>query len=117
MIQANELRIGNYFETSNINYSKVTSIKQYNVYCESYFPHELELCKPIPLTEEILLKCGFEGKLTFWKGLLGVSLLDGITMINEFNYDCEYLHVRTRYLHQLQNLYFALTGEELDIKL
>ena len=70
--------------------------------------------EPIPLTEEILLKCGFE-----YDG-------DGIYGVDNVYYDFYFsktgvvvrgLNNKIYHLHQLQNLYFALTGEELTIKL
>lgn len=33
-----------------------------------------------------------------------------------FFYNCNPQNVKLEYVHQLQNLYFALTGEELEIK-
>ena len=73
--------------------------------------------KPIPLTEEILLKCRFEkGDYNEFrhKDVIGMlTLFDGV---------CE-LHLSDLYsvwvesLHQLQNLYHALTGEELEVHL
>lgn len=67
---------------------------------------------PIKLTEEILLKCGFEIKPYsytnphFIKGGFG---FDAITFEIKINGQ----HTNLKYLHQLQNIYFALTGEEL----
>ena len=70
--------------------------------------------RPIELTEEILLKCVF----------IPCSIID-----NHFNISgmciwkcndmflCDKNGIHIKYLHQLQNLYFALTGEELEIKL
>jgi hypothetical protein len=65
-----------------------------------------ENIKPIELTEEILFKCVFalnhvflykhEG--SFWHDTLNGS-------------------IEIKYLHQLQNLYYILTGKELEIKI
>lgn len=83
---------------------------------------------PIDLTEEILLKCGFS-KDGYKNGFLGKDFKSGNIIIDfvlcepfkkgEFNkfysHDLEgYKYVEIQYLHQLQNLYFALTGEELE---
>jgi hypothetical protein len=86
--------------------------------------------KPIPLTEEWLLKFGFKRRFAcnkwFEKSHKGVLLLT-----NDFNeikgeafstkIEFVFIHdytpsVRAKYVHQLQNLYFALTGKELTIK-
>jgi hypothetical protein len=74
---------------------------------------------PIPLTEEWLLKFGFELDIEddgYSKGKYKVSVSDEgcIFFIYDSYYPieiCEFKHT-----HQLQNLYFALTGEELEIK-
>jgi hypothetical protein len=80
--------------------------------------------KPIPLTEDILLKCGFKlrddkffGKRIKKYTYLEVNITGKRTIIYSEDgarfVDISY----TNYLHQLQNLYFALTGEELKIEL
>lgn len=76
--------------------------------------HEYE---PIHITEEWLLKLGFEtGMLNTWSIIpidtyaiisLGKKA-DGFYMTN--------LPIKVNHVHQLQNLYFAITGEELTIK-
>lgn len=76
---------------------------------------EDKMIQAIPLTEEWLLKFGFTvnaNDIWFDKGDLSV-LNDGTSVAfrncdNYFNIGAKCKHV-----HQLQNLYFALTGEEL----
>lgn len=109
MIKANELRLGNWVLDVYDNKVKVTIIDD-----------TVDWAKPIPLTPEILEKSGFVKqmewtycieiqvgqKLVYYLGEKGWS-------IGNKNYsDFENL----KYLHQLQNLYHALTGEELEIK-
>jgi hypothetical protein len=79
----------------------------------------------IPLSEEILSKCGFEIffatdpqednplKLYTYKSFQLVRHERDIYFI----YASENYIVKVKYIHQLQNLYFALSGEELTIKL
>lgn len=81
-----------------------------------------EYIKPIPLTEEWLLKFGFfvsTRKNCYYKnwGTNGVELI-----VHDYHYKggFEYelgsnKYKVVEYIHQLQNLYFALTGEELTI--
>ena len=73
----------------------------------------LDYLEPIPLTQELLEKCGFEPFLNMLvKGGIGWTEGDSLIQI------CEGMGaVECTTLHQLQNLYFALTGEELNIKL
>jgi hypothetical protein len=75
---------------------------------------------PIPLTEEILLKCGFEHITE------GLRYADKNHLIVNGDKDWLFMpfctndidcYIPIKYLHQLQNLYFALTGEELEFKL
>lgn len=79
--------------------------------------------KTIPLTEEWLLKFGFRER---YKSHISVVYeIEEAPEINIrfklFNETCNFRHYGTyirkiKYVHQLQNLYFALTGEELQIK-
>ena len=80
--------------------------------------------EPIPLTPEILEKAGFEefpdssglyGYEAFTKGncYVEISPTRGIGVSIGSMETAQSI----KYLHQLQNLYFALTGEELNIKL
>ena len=92
---------------------------------------------PIPLTEEILLKCGFE-KIVFDSEETGYGVDYNLKANNDLfiNYSDDFscglyssksevknsLSVipfwgNTKTVHGLQNLYFALTGEELEINL
>ncbi len=74
-----------------------------------------EIYKPIPLTKEWLVKLGFKlwcgsyerNDIKIFEVECGMFVLegDGKSIGNIFNH-----------VHQLQNLYFALTGEELTIK-
>jgi hypothetical protein len=129
MIQANELRIGNYF----IGYDNKPFKFDIRHFC--LLDNDIELNEiiryPIQLTEEILLKCGFkESKVErngFSEWVLNDFIFDfrihndcknsfGIKVLGG-NYHSVYFNWNTKYLHQLQNLYFALTGSELDIEL
>jgi hypothetical protein len=80
---------------------------------------------PIPLTEEWLVKLGFKQcgyEMLSWKHetLLPSFDLDGINWADFDEPDYQFLTykvgdeiLRIDYVHQLQNLYFALTREEL----
>ncbi len=90
--------------------------------------------EPIPLTEEWLLRFGFELLDSYEGDTLIKTYGINITSVNDlekliicdFNWDIsigEYeseefytLDTDFKHVHQLQNLYFALTGEELKIK-
>jgi hypothetical protein len=80
-----------------------------------------DYAEPIPLTEEWLLKLGFiEKKPWFFEIKMGDYELgiNRIPLTAQIQSDGEFLAFltnRTKYVHQLQNLYFAITGEELKI--
>jgi hypothetical protein len=111
-MKAQELRIGNYVYNGFNDITKISSIIcQYNT--SGYL---LETLKPIPLTEEILLKCGFEK--TYFENIPYFE--KGCLTIDGCFYDVELMDstkLNIIHLHQLQNLYFALTGQELNIEL
>jgi len=120
-MKANELRIGN---RVNLYGSEATIIPNDFEKWFQYEPNwESKAFKPILLTEEWFLKFGTkknENNDLFIQHptneLLRFYLVDGF--IQETKSDCcpisNYKHIK--YVHQLQNLYFALTGNELEIK-
>lgn len=86
--------------------------------CETDSPE----CNPIPLTLEWLERMGFK-KVPNGVGLLVLegyveisSLFTGFPLTLGIDGSRMPLH-QVKYVHQLQNLYFALTGEDLEIKM
>ena len=70
--------------------------------------------EPIQLTEDILLKCGFSKANGYKQGGYEITTYeDGYILDNGY----QIMGKTFFYLHQLQNLYFALTNEELNIEL
>lgn len=145
MINIRELRIGNYVNVRNTSGNKsvsgiVFSINDSLVSVKGNTnPYDYHLLEPIPLTEEILLNNKFEkikNRITFRivpriayelkykpKGCNDVCFLVFIKDNGEFNHvvpadnDKECALIPVKSLHQLQNLYFSLTGEELEANL
>jgi hypothetical protein len=76
-----------------------------------------EAIKPIPLTEEWLLKFGFLKR----KKSLALDVFENKVLYIRFDNQDKYQfflngkYIQIHYLHQLQNLYFALTGTELTL--
>lgn len=125
MIDPKTLRIGNWIIGTTDGIGKPNQIQQVFAIEENYinlvYDHQgggyyikPEDAYPIPLIDEILLKCGFnihgmhiEGDISLFK-----SANDNIYP-NLSDYDSP----RIQYLHQLQNWVFLLTGKELQIDL
>lgn len=124
MIQANELRIGNYIVFNEDDaISKVigihTDIDGVDVQLndeETYI--ELRQFSGIELTEEILLKCGFKKKSYLYNlKNYHIDLTNGFFFIGNDHASSGNVDAFIKHLHQLQNLYFALTGKELEVKI
>lgn len=73
--------------------------------------------KPIPLTEEWLLKFGFKKSNNLYtKDFCGGLYSLQLNLSHNGTYFTYYDgYVVLDFIHKLQNLYFALTGEELTI--
>ncbi len=141
MITTNEIRIGNWLQ--DIEHFKgefqVEAISKYVVTSPDW-SLELNEIEPIELTEEWLLKFGFTKLYHFSNIELSLEFGD-ITFEYSYTYHVnginKMLTLRIwiedvssedipqlsgiyiengKYVHQLQNLYFAITGEELTIK-
>jgi hypothetical protein len=122
-MKASELRIGNLIlgEVDDWKVGRVVAINvigghdvSLDIDSVSYLIKDLQ---PIPLTEEWLGKFGFENERGLFKKngiIVGLDGDDSIKGQYSVPYDGEFLKVS--HVHQLQNLFFALTGEELEIK-
>lgn len=120
-LKANELRIGNllYYdnevkEICSIHSDNTIRFKDKEKGSIGCFSVKTPLIKPITLTEEWLLKFGYTEE-DFETGKIIIvtenNKLIGF-IINKYSYSPV-----IKYVHQLQNLYFALTNEELTIKM
>lgn len=121
MINTKDLRLGNFInydcETVKVLALSENSIKFKNDEIEGFEMFPSELYNYEKLSEEWLLRFGFEEKSKSQNFYLenfrfhiskpanydGFIFCDGYDVITD----------RIKYVHQLQNLYFALTGEEL----
>jgi len=128
-MEANELRIGIWVNEDILGNCIVTPIEPKLVWVviknmtksgiieDVQYHLDISSLNPIPLTEEWLLKFGFgreyEAERPKW--------LDQLESYNIGNEDIQFIKgksykvMKIRYVHQLQNLYFALTGKELEI--
>jgi len=127
-MKSQEVRLGNYYFYHIVD--KYDERGEYDEVCqidaEDFRILENFDCpeyKPIPLTEEWLLKFGFEkfignnilwGLADFCVGWYGNKFATWIIRMQQENNEMNF-HSQIKYVHQLQNLYFALTGEELIV--
>ena len=128
-MKAQDLRIGNYVTMVNDIPEPITEhlVKiQANdiLLCES----NKDIFDPIPLDEEWMVKLGFEkydqmGNNTFWatrdqrfhiKDIdIGIFNGDVKFKFGEIGWDDS---INLKYVHQFQNIIYALTGEELTLQ-
>lgn len=120
MIQANELRLGNWLMGAGTGELHPIQVNVDNLRQLLVAP---EYAAAIPLTPEILEMCGFEfdGDDNTFKNRILLQLKDSTFYFIEAGMllDDNYYEpsVVVKYLHQLQNLYFVLTGKELTVNL
>lgn len=130
MIQANELRISNWIADHEAGgYFQIEEIYKdsYGTYSASYRNSSIrctiDTLEKIPLTEEWLVKFGFrKSGHIFWISLFNLKSELHIEIYpkeNVITIESDFgilILDPIKHIHTLQNLYFALTGEELTIK-
>jgi hypothetical protein len=127
-MEATELRIENLVNeewwnsiSGSYEYSLViiNAIYKTHIRCQDDQAYNLDEITPILLTEEWLIKFGFDNKkqnnqfnIDEWRFHVekpfqydGFLLCDGFSVISD----------RIKYVHQLQNLYYSLTETELSL--
>lgn len=127
MVKANELRIDNLFLLEKKVVS-ILEISQDEIWSKEIIRNtrlglclcHLEELEPIPLTEEWILKAGFKKrKLEGYEVHFMYEhpkLHSCITAIYnaDFSMSLDNVARGIKYIHNLQNLFFAITGEELS---
>lgn len=120
MLTAQELRIGNFVEyyigSDGMGWVWHKVDGQDILFCEEFPDKFNKSHRPIPLTESILVAAGFvklplnnEDEWYWSNGPVELEQYDdGYILMAGYDRD-------VNNLHQLQNLYFVLTGEELPI--
>jgi hypothetical protein len=126
---ANELRLGNiimFADYDGIVYRKISAIKfnEFGLYSDIDGTN-FEICKPVLITKQWLLKLGFEYS-DFYKNYK-IKTGQYFNSIKYNNEDCEWCYNNDssdagcyyvssiKYIHELQNLYFAINQQELII--
>lgn len=108
-MESKELRIGNITDKGT-----VVSFWESGIHVGMGKTYKFSECSPIPLTHPWLLKFGFvenSSSWTNWKTGVGIKELRLKKQHGIFFYNGRHIYD----VHQLQNLFSALTGEELTI--
>ncbi len=129
-MKASELRIGNWVNIKMYPYENEAH-RVHTIHGDNTFTIDLKgkiegcfrtsIIEPIPLTEEWLLKFGFQkynndpayGQEFFDKG---ISIFYKEDEFRFYTSRTNRAWSSYEYVHELQNLYFALTGKELTIE-
>lgn len=128
MIDAKDIMVGNWFEhNANWCFRSPEDLKPFLFQWEERDWYALGECtmslddvSPIPLSPDILEKCGFENVYeNKWANDLveiqHYELGDWYELLNGEE-RTNWTH-QVKYVHQLQNLYYSLTNQELNIHL
>lgn len=118
-MKAEELRIGNLFiEKYSKDIMRVIELTEANIVFDGIQLGKWQ-AEPILLTEEWLVKLGFTCLDFIHDGIEDNGYHEpkkDFSLDRNFQFDEYYKTIDLEYVHQLQNLYFVLTGEELEFK-
>lgn len=133
-MKAEELRINNWYEStkfgSRVRFELSDFVELYHRCDGAVLDEETieSLVKPIKITEKWLLKLGFvhdKAAIALWKEAWSPghpsqrfdiywNKNHGVVMSSRYQEFSKYLTMdHIKYVHQLQNLFYAITGEEL----
>ena len=120
-----ELRIGNYIQWNNFTEARIMNYKDFSIVYELLQNEESDSIKPIQTTEEYILRFGFKeikNEPRQWfkiktkkRGVsfeIDIKRKRAILFYHSFFIDIKY----PKYIHELQNAFFAITGTELILK-
>ena len=119
-MKTTELRLGNFIQDQFGDVIIVDGLDDMDVFSIKHGDIPIYGVDPIPLTEQWLLDFGFKVKRDFYeKGKLSISsanLKDYYPNGRVYYNSWAIVESQPKYVHQLQNLYFALAQDELILK-
>lgn len=117
-MKVNDLMIGNYCAIDG-HESRIIHIQEHYQWVQlegNALMTNCNLLNPIPITEDWLVKLGFEKSLGCFITPIGSFNLQVIIWpTGLINWSINGFTSEIKYLHQLQNLYFVLTNNELKV--
>lgn len=126
MMQATELRIGNWVQTDKPEQVVDVLCDSINTAILEYIPYDM--VQPIPLTPELLERCGFKkvAESEYYENYRNKNMFYISRAKKDIDFgfldkkDCYYVgdnHTEIPSLHWLQNWYFFTYGHELEVSL
>ena len=128
-MKTTDLRLGNFIQDQFGDVITVDGLDEIDVFASVFGDIPVHAVQPIALTEQWLLDFGFKeneyGNMSLFKEFEYLEIMCGRgDFYPSYEQPTEFAHEENRvvslkqikYVHQLQNLYFALTGNELNIK-
>jgi hypothetical protein len=116
-MEVSELRLGNYIQDESGYMEQVESLNSYGV---GHINEDTAIggYEPILLNAEWLLIFGFQASGTSWLIVIENIVFDVQLSEEKYYLNSEGLpfSLGFKYVHQLQNLFFAITGKELTIQ-
>lgn len=116
-MKSNEVRVGNFILFSGVQTRVIPA--DFATQCRGVNSSEMPNFKPIQLNEEWLLSAGFEKLTSIEKGFKSNSYTysKGFSFIVHLNNGLLSTNFwqgnEKKFVHELQNLFFSLTGEDL----
>jgi hypothetical protein len=125
MINPKEVRPGNWvIKTTGMDVNHHPFFAYKAVAIDEYFYTFIKTCFPIPLSTAIFGKCGFKHDFGDWYMNIDADGIDDGLPFLRYRLEAKCWYLRTEkipvqpvYLHQLQNLFYALTYKELNVQL
>lgn len=121
-MKANELMLGNLFTQKGSTFIEVATFETFELLSRGAI-----IIEGVTLIEDMLLRFGLtknENRVERYSHLDGYYNFGELYLSKSFRlYDADYsfssmnyLYVELKFAHQLQNLFFSLTGEKLTLK-
>lgn len=124
MLDPRDVRVGNWvIRITGRDVNEKSFFEYKAIALDEYYYTFSKYCFPIQLSSSILDKCGFTQEAGDWYLNLEPEAKEGCPPILCYQYKVEAwflneikLPAQPVYLHQLQNLYYALTKREIQIQ-